>query len=108
MDYHCPLCGANKQKTKFGQAMVPRMAIQCSKCHGVIHLNVHPAETIVVLLNFAIIVVLVVFAYSLQSRDLVLVVVGAALVGASSLPLLEHTYLRSWPRYLAKASNAKP
>jgi len=107
MDNRCPLCGVQKQKTKFGQSMVPRMVVQCSTCQGIIHLNVHRVETIVVLLNFAIIIVLAIFAYYLQSRELVLVVVGAAMVGASALPLLERTYLRSWPRYVAKALNAK-
>jgi len=108
MDYRCPLCGADQKKTRFGQTLVTQMASQCSECHGVIHLNVHRAETIVVLLNLAILVVLAVFAYWPQRRWLVLIAVGAALVGASALPVLERTYLRNWPRYASSAARTEP
>ena len=108
MDYHCPLCGANQKKTKFGQSMVTRMASECSNCRGLIHLNVHRVETLVVLFNFAVLIVLAAFAYWPQRRWLVLVALAAALLGASALPLLERTYLRNWPRYAAKARDAKP
>jgi hypothetical protein len=76
-----------------------KLEIECPHCNSVVRHNVHPAETIVVMLNFAAIAVLAAFAWWFQSRDLILVAVGAALVGASALPLLEHTYLRTWPRY---------
>ena len=101
MDYRCPVCRADLGKRKLSQTIAPRMAIECSRCKSVIHLNVHRAETIIVLLNFAVIVALAAFAYWFQSRGMVLVAVGAALVGASALPLLERTYLRTWPRYVS-------
>ena len=107
MNHRCPLCGAKQAKQKFGQAMVARMNVECSRCGRAIRLNVHPVETAVVLLNFAIIVALALFAYHLQSRGLVLVAFGAAMIGAASLPLLERTYLRSWPRYLADTPPSK-
>ena len=85
------------------------MSIECSHCKSVIHLNIHRSETIIVLLNFAVIVVLAVFAYWFQSRGLVLVAVGAAMVGAATLPLLERIYLRTWPRYASIVlQNPKP
>lgn len=99
MDYRCPLCRANLGQRRLSQAIAPRMTIECSHCHGVIRLNIHTAETIVVSLNFAALAVLAVFAYWFQSRGLVLVAVGAAMVGASALPLLERTALRTWARY---------
>ena len=108
MDYRCPLCGTKQTKTKFGQSMVAGMEIECSHCHRVLRLNVHPIESVVVMLNFAAIVVLAAFAYWFQSRGLVLIAVGAAIVGASAMPALERTYLRSWPRYVSTAQTSEP
>jgi hypothetical protein len=108
MDYRCPLCGANQKKTRFGQTLVTRMKGRCADCNGAIHLNVHRAETLVVLLNLAILVVLAVFAYWPQRRWVVLIAVAAALVGAAALPVLERTYLRNWPRYTARPPDTKP
>jgi predicted ferric reductase len=75
------------------------MEIDCSHCKSTIRLNVHRAEAIVVLLDFGMIIVLAAFAYWFQSQGLVLAALGAAMVGALALPLLERTYLRTWPRY---------
>ena len=108
MDYRCPVCEADLGKRKLSQAVITRMSIECSHCKSVIHLNIHRAETIIVLLNFAVIVVLAVFAYWFQSRGLVLVAVGAAMVGAAALPLLERIYLRTWPRYASNVQSPKP
>lgn len=108
MDYRCPACRADLGKRRLSQAIAPRMTIECSHCKSVIRLNIHRAETIIVLLNFAIIVVLAVFAYWFQSRGLVLVAFGAAMVGASALPLLERTALRTWPRYASTVQGSDP
>ena len=83
------------------------MEIDCSHCKSTIRLNVHRAEVIIVLLNFAAIVALAVLAYRFQSKDLVLLALGAAMAGAAALPLIEHTYLRTWPRYLAAIPDPK-
>ena len=99
MDYRCPLCSANLGKRKLTQAIVARMETECSNCKGIIRLNVHRAEAITVVLGFGAIVVLAVFAYRTQSHNLALAAFGAAMAGALALPLLENTYLRSWPRY---------
>jgi hypothetical protein len=75
------------------------MEIECSHCKSGIRLNVHRVEEIVVLLSFGTVAALAAFAYWFQSRGLVLTALGAAMLGALALPLLEQTYLRSWPRY---------
>jgi hypothetical protein len=99
MDYRCPVCGANLGRRKLTQAVVAKMDAECSGCKSEIRLNVHWVEEIVVLLSFGTIVVLAGFAYWFQSQGLVIAALGAAMLGALALPLLENTYLRTWPRY---------
>jgi len=82
------------------------MEIECSHCKSTIHLNVHRAEEIIVLLSFGAIIVIAACAYWFESRGLGLSAFGAAMVGALALPLLEHTYLRNWPRYASSRSVA--
>lgn len=104
MDHRCPLCEGSLAKRKLSQSIVARMEIECSHCKGRIRLNLHPAEIIVVLLGFGTFVVLVALAYVLQSQRLAVMAFGAAMVGALALPLLERTFLRSWPRYARTAA----
>lgn len=99
MDYRCPLCEANLGRRRLTQAIVTQMEIECSGCKSRIRLNVHWLEEIVVLLSFGTIAVLAGFAYWFQSQGLVITALGAAMLGALALPLLENTYLRHWPRY---------
>ena len=99
MDYGCPVCKVTLPKRKLGQSIVARMEIDCPYCASRIRMNVHRAELIIVLVNFAAIVVLGASAYWYQRQDLVLLALGVAMVGALALPLLEQTYLRAWPRY---------
>ena len=84
------------------------MEMDCSHCKSPIRLNVHQAEEIVVLLSFGTVVVLAVFAYWFQSQGLVITALGAAMAGALALPLLERTYLRSWPRYASRVQRPEP
>ena len=99
MDYRCPVCGENLGRRKLTQAVVTQMETECSGCKNRICLNVHWVEEIVVLLSFGTIVVLAAFAYWFQSQGLVIAALAAAMLGALALPLLEKTYLRTWPRY---------
>ena len=99
MDYRCPVCGTNLGRRKLTQAVVAQMDTECSGCKSDIRLNVHWVEEIVVLLSCATILVLAAFAYWFQSQGLVIAALGAAMLGALALPLLENTYLRTWPRY---------
>ncbi len=108
MDYRCPACRANLGKQKFSHAVMGGLEIECTHCKSIVRVNVHPAETVIIMFNFAAILVLAVFAYWFQSRGLVLVAVGAGLVGASALPLLERTWLRNWPRYAPMARDPAP
>jgi len=108
MDHRCPVCNKVIVKRGLSQAVMIKLEIQCPYCNKVIAYNVHRAESAVVLFNFAVIVVLAVFAYRFQSRGLVVVAAVAAIVGAAALPLLEHTYLRTWPRYVAIVPGSAP
>ncbi len=101
MDYRCPLCRTDLGRRKLTQAAVVRMERECSGCRGVIQLNVHRAEEIVVLVGFGAVAALAALAYRLQSADFALAAFGAAMLGALALPLVERTWLRSWPRYRA-------
>ena len=104
MDYRCPVCRANLGTRRLSQAVVTRMDIDCSHCKSTIHLNVHRAEEIIVLLGFGAIVVFAGCAYWFESQGLALCAFGAAMAGALALPLLERTYLRTWPRYASNRS----
>ena len=75
---------------------------------AVVRHNIHRVETSIVLRNFAAIIGLAALAYWLQSKDLVIVAVGAATLGALALPVIERTYLRHWPRYACIAGKTKP
>ena len=99
MDYSCPICGTNLGKRRITQAIVVQMERECSHCNGRIRLNVHRAEEIAALLSFGTVAALAAFAYWFQSQNLMVAALGAAMLGALALPLLERTYLRTWPRY---------
>jgi len=100
MHYRCPVCQANLGKRKLAQAVVARMEMDCSRCKNRIRLNVHRLEEIVVLLGFCAFVGLAATAYWLKSQGLVLAALGAAMLGALALALLEQTVLGTWPRYV--------
>lgn len=108
MDYRCPVCRENLAKRRLTQAVVVRMQIECSSCNSRIQHNFHPAEVFVVVSGFGTFVVLAAFAYWLQSQHLMLFAFGAAMVSALALPLLERTYLRSWPRYTSTVQSPDP
>lgn len=108
MDYRCPVCKADLKRRKLSQAVVARMEIDCSHCKSRIRTNVHRAERIVVLAIFGAIIALVALSYWFQSRGLALFAFGSAMAGALALPLIEHTYLRNWPRYELIVKKSSP
>jgi hypothetical protein len=108
MDHRCPVCRKAIIKRGLSHTVMVKLEIECPHCKSVVAYNIHRVENMVVLLNFAAIVLLAAFAYWFQSRSLVLVAVGVALVGAAALPVLERTYLRTWPRYAAIENNPQP
>lgn len=81
------------------------MQIECSHCNSRIEHNFHRAEVMLVVSGFAVFAALAAFAYRLQSQELMLYAFGAAMASALALPLLERTYLRNWPRYVASVRN---
>jgi hypothetical protein len=78
------------------------MDVECPHCHGPLVVNVHPAETLVVLGTVAACVVLGALAYARQGEGLLLAALGGALSGAGVVYVLERTWLRAWPRYAAR------
>lgn len=103
MDHRCPCCKADLGRRKLSQAIIARMEMDCPHCLNRIRLNVHPAETFVVLLNFGTVLVLAALAWGYQSQGFVLATLAAAMASLLALPLLEKTFLRRWPRYAAMA-----
>lgn len=77
------------------------MEVDCFDCKSTIRHNFRWAEVMIGLLGFGTFVVLVALAYWLQSQLLMLLALGTAMVSAGALPLLEHPYLRNWPRHAA-------
>lgn len=107
MDYRCPVCRQVIAKRRLSQTVMVKLEIECPHCKSVVRNNIHRIESFVVMLNFAALIVLAALAYWLDSRNLVIVAVGVAMVGAAAMPLLEHTYLRNWPRYTEIGSGPK-
>jgi len=101
MDHRCPDCRAILGKRKLSQAIVARMEMDCPHCKRRIRLNIHRAEAGVVLAVFGATILLAAIAYSIRSQGMMLAAFGAAMAGALALPVLERTYLRTWPRYVS-------
>lgn len=99
MDHRCPECGQNLARRKLAHAVVARMEIDCDHCKRRIRRNIHPLESAVVTAGFTAVVALGAFAYWSQNEQLVLWMLGAALLAGLAVPLLERTVLRDWPRY---------
>ena len=100
MDYRCPTCRADLGKGRLIDTVVTRMETDCSLCRSRIRLNVHRAETVVVLASFAAVMVLGAIAYWLKSEGWALATFGAAMLGSLALPAVEKLWLRRWPRYV--------
>ena len=103
MDYRCPLCGHDLASRRVLNAVMASMESDCARCKGRIKLNVHRAETFLVVGSFAAMVALAMLAYQRQSAGFALLAFAAAMLGALAVPLLERTYLRSWPRYVSRS-----
>ena len=108
MDYRCPVCREPLAKRRLSKTVVVRMEIECANCKTRIRHNFHAAEVAVVMLGFGTFATLAALAYWLQNQRLMLFAFGAAMTSAFALPLLEHTYLRTWPRYVSTAQSPEP
>ncbi len=103
MDYRCPLCGADLAKSKPARSLIARMNVDCPRCLGRLEMNVHRAETALVLASVAGAVALAALAYARQSQGLLLAALGLGMAGAAALYAIERTWLRHWPRFRARA-----
>ena len=107
MDNRCAVCEVDLGSGKLSQSIIARMEIECSHCKNLIRLNVHSAEMAIVLLNGALMLALAASAYLYESQTLTLSLLGAVVLGMLGLPLIEHTYLKTWPRYARMAGRAE-
>jgi hypothetical protein len=101
MDHRCPVCGKDLSARRLTQPVIARMEIDCPFCKSRIGVNVHPAESALMVASFAGFVLFAALYYFLK-REGFLVAALAALSGAALLPFLERTWLKAWPRYKAK------
>jgi hypothetical protein len=79
------------------------MDLECPHCAGPLRVNVHHAETGLVLAIVGGCLALAALAYALRSQPLLLFALGAGMAGAVATYVLERVWLRSWPRYLPRA-----
>jgi len=100
MDHRCPLCAADLSGRRLSQAIIARMEIDCPHCKRRIRMNLHPAESAIILTSFGAFAVLAALAYWLKREGLYVVAFAAAMLGAGALPLAERVWLRNWPRYV--------
>jgi len=105
MDYRCPLCGADLAKSKPARSLIARMNVDCPRCLGRLQVNVHRAETVLVLASVAGGVALAALAYARQSQGLLLAALGLGMAGAAVIYVAERTWLRAWPRFRARESS---
>jgi len=104
MDYRCPLCGADLAQSKPARSLIARMNVDCPRCFGRLQMNLHRAETILVLASVAGCVGLAALAYARQSQGLLLAALGLGMAGAAVIYGIERTWLRDWPRFRARES----
>ena len=104
MNHRCPHCGRDLVSHKLAQSIVARMDLDCPQCHGALTVNVHPAETGLVLASVGGAVALALLAYAAQSQRLLLAALAVGIGGAAAIYVLERTRLRNWPRYAPRAA----
>ena len=103
MDNRCPLCGNDLGRRKLAYSIIARMEIDCPRCGRRLRLNLHPAETTLVLAASAAFVALAALAYQRQSEGLLLAALALGVAGMGAVQLLERRWLRDWPRYVPRA-----
>jgi len=104
MNHRCPLCGADLAQSKAARSLIARMNVDCPRCLGRLQMNVHRAETVLVLASVAGCVALAALAYARQSQGLLLAALGLGMAGAAALHVIERTWLRDWPRFRTRAA----
>lgn len=84
------------------RSLIARMDLDCPHCFARLQVNVHRAETLLVLGTVAGCVALAALAYLSQDRELLLVALGGGMAGAAAIYAAERTALRAWPRFRAR------
>jgi hypothetical protein len=102
MDFRCPLCGRDLASSKAARSLIARMDLDCLHCLGRLQVNVHRAETLLVLGTVAGCVALAALAYVRQSQGLLLAALGLGMAGAAAIYVAERTALHTWPRFRAR------
>ena len=106
MDHRCPECSRDLASRKLSQAIIARLEIDCPYCMRRIRVNVHPAETAIIIGSFGGFALLALLGYWLDRQPLFIFAFGCAMLGAAALPLAERLWLRKWPRYASMNSQA--
>ncbi len=104
MDYRCPLCKRDLASNKASRSLIARMDVDCPHCLGRLQVNVHRAETLLVVGTVAVCVALATLAYLRQSQGLLLAALGLGMAGAAAIYVAERTALRHWPRFRPRAA----
>lgn len=104
MDYRCPLCGRDLASSKAARSIIARMDLDCPHCLGRLQVNLHRAETLLVLGTVAGCVALAALAYARQSQGLLLAALGLGMAGAAATYVAERAWLRRWPRFRPRAA----
>ena len=104
MDYRCPLCNRDLAASKPARSLIARMDLDCPHCLGRLHMNVHRAETLLVLGTVAGCVALAALAYARQSQGLLLAALAVGMAGAALIYIAERIWLRAWPRFRPRAA----
>ncbi|MGH8720873.1 MAG: hypothetical protein ACREU4_02735 [Burkholderiales bacterium] len=104
MDYRCPLCGRDLATSKPARSLIARIDVDCPHCLGRLQVNVHRAETLLVLGTVAGSLAVAALAYARQSQGLLLAALGGGMAGAAAVYLAERLWLRAWPRFRPRAA----
>lgn len=102
MDYRCPQCARDLATSKPVRSLIARMDADCPHCLARLEVNVHRAETLLVLGTVSGCVALAALAYLRQDQELLLAALGAGMAGAAAVYLTERTALRAWRRFRAR------
>lgn len=103
MDYRCPLCGRDLATSKPARSLIARMNVDCPHCLGRLEMNVHRAETGIVLGSVAGCIAVAALAYARQSQGLLLASLAIGMAGAAAIYVVERTWLRTWQRFRPRA-----
>lgn len=107
MDYRCPHCERDLSTSKPARSLIARMDHDCPHCFARLQMNVHRAETLLVLGTVAGTVGLATLAYAIRSQGLLLAALGGGVAGAAAIYIAERSWLRAWPRFRAREAGRR-